>query len=527
MNYFILISLSLFLYMFFKERKLLLALQQNFYNENNRYLKWGFQKISRMISLFDFILFGCNVIACFYQIEEILYINIWYLLLIVLEWENRRKEQTKIPLKMTSRLKRLILTISIIYLIPIVVLWVTSNLYFYYILLSFFVLIHFFIIYVANLINRPIEAYVFHYYKKKAMKKLKSMNRMEVIGITGSYGKTSSKNILNDILSVKFNTFPTPKNYNTQYGLILTINNYLDKFEDLFIAEMGAFKKGRIKLLCDLVHPKYGIVTNIGTAHLETFGSRENIQTGKFELIESLPSDGLGILNRDDPWQVSYSIKNNVPILWIGIDNVEADIFAHIISMDSFGTKFKVTFQKEKITHTFQTKLLGKANVYNILAGIAFGWYKGMSMEELELGVRKVQPITHRLELKPRGNDTIIDDAYNSNPVGSKMALDVLKLMDGMHIVVTPGMIELGSEQYHFNKEFGKSISEVADYVILVGKEQTKPIMDGLMEQSYPKDHVFVISDVKRAFPMIETLKEKNRHTYILLENDLPDIYNE
>ena len=527
MNYFILISLSLFLYMFFKERKLLLALQQNFYNENNRYLKWGFQKISRMISIFDLILFGCNVIACFYQMEEILYINIWYLLLIVLEWENRRKEQSKIPLKMTSRLKRLILTVSIIYFIPILVLWITSNFYFYYILLSLFLLFHFFIVYFANILNRPIEAYVFHYYKKKALKKLKGMSRMDVIGVTGSYGKTSSKNILNDILSVKFNTFPTPKNYNTQYGLILTINNYLDKFEDLFIAEMGAFKKGRIKLLCDLVHPKYGIVTNIGTAHLETFGSRENIQAGKFELIESLPSDGLGILNRDDPWQVSYSIKNNVPILWIGIDNSEADIFAHILSMDSSGTKFEVTFQKEKITHTFQTKLLGKANVYNILAGIAFGWYKGMSMEELELGVGKIQPITHRLELKPRGNDTIIDDAYNSNPVGSKMALDVLKLMDGMHIVVTPGMIELGSEQYHFNKEFGKSISEVADYVILVGKEQTKPIMDGLMEQKYPKNHVFVISDVKEAFSMIENLKDSKRHTYILLENDLPDIYNE
>lgn len=526
MNYFVFVSFCLYLYVFVKQRKLLLSLQQNFYNENNRYLKWGFQKIGRMVSIFDFILFFCNILAYVYQSEWLLLANLWYLLLIVFYFEKKHKEQVKIPLKVTSRLKRLIVTIAIIYLLPLLFYCLTSNLYLYFLFLSFFVLLHFFIIYFANLFNRPIEAYVFHYYKKKAQKKLSDMKYMDVIGITGSYGKTSSKNILRDILSVKYNVFATPKNYNTQYGLILSINNYLDKFEDFFLAEMGAFKKGRIRLLCDLVHPKYGILTNIGTAHLETFGSRENIQQGKFELIESLPKDGLGILNKDDPWQREYSFQNDCSILWIGIEEKGADLYAHHIRMNADGMDFDVTFPNKK-THSFHTRLLGKANVYNILAGLAFGFYQGMSMQELEQGVRNIQPITHRLELKSRGNDTIIDDAYNSNPIGSKMALDVLKLMDGMKIVVTPGMIELGSEQEVLNHEFGTQISEVADYVILVGREQTKPILDGLQEKLYPKDHVFVINDVKEAFPMIEKLKEKNRHTYILLENDLPDIYNE
>ena len=146
-------------------------------------------------------------------------------------------------------------------------------------------------------------------FKRKAIRKLKEMTNLKVVGITGSYGKTSSKNILNDILNVKYNSFPTPKNFNTPVGLIITINNYLDKFNDIFIAEMGAFKRGEIKELCDLVHPTYGILTTIGTTHLDSFGSRENIQKGKFELIESLPPDGIGILNADDPYQVSYQSK--------------------------------------------------------------------------------------------------------------------------------------------------------------------------------------------------------------------------
>src|SRR5699024_5725042 len=146
-------------------------------------------------------------------------------------------------------------------------------------------------------------------------KKLSSMSQLDVIGITGSYGKTSSKNILSDILNVKYNAFATPKNFNTTYGMIRAINESLDKFNDLFIAEMGAFKQGDIKELCYFVHPKYGIVTRIGTAHLESFGSQSNIQKGKFELIESLPEDGVGILNKDDALQVSYHLKNKCHII--------------------------------------------------------------------------------------------------------------------------------------------------------------------------------------------------------------------
>ena len=348
---------------------------------------------------------------------------------------------------------------------------------------------------------------------------------LPVIGITGSYGKTSSKNILNDILNVKFNAFATPKNFNTPYGLINSINNYLDKFNDLFIAEMGAFKIGEIKKTCDLMHPKYGILTIIGEAHLESFGSRENIQKGKFELIESLPSDGIGILNGDDEYQKSYKLKNNCEVYYIGIESDDLDCKAINIKLSSSGTSFDVVFKGDKTKYPFTTRLLGKHNVYNILAGIMLGKKLGMTIEELQRGVSSIKVIEHRLELKKYGNINIIDDAYNSNPVGSKMALDVLNLMDGEKIVVTPGMIELGTSQYELNYKFGEYISEVADYVILVGETQTKPIYDGLIKSKYDKKKIYIINDVKEAFPIMNKLASNS--TYVLLENDLPDLFNE
>ena len=141
------------------------------------------------------------------------------------------------------------------------------------------------------------------------------------------------------------------------------------------------------------------------------------------------------------------------------------------------------------------------------------------------MGVKKVSTIEHRLELKKFDNITIIDDAYNSNPVGAKMAIDVLSLMDGKKIIVTPGMIELGEKQYEYNMEFGKQIAKVCDEVILIGKEQTKPILDGLKKSKYNEKNIHILNDVKDAFPLMKKLSDKK--TFVLLENDLPDIFNE
>lgn len=500
-------------------------LQQNFYNDDNRYLKWILTNITKVAFESDilFVIIICTIffkttitLGAFIILYGIIYLNY-----------KKKKVIAKKPLVITARIKRLSFTMFIIYfimIIPIIINFDYDNLIYEYLVLGLTTYLNPFVVMVANIINKPIEKCVYLYYKNKAIRKLKRMN-IPVIGITGSYGKTSSKNIINDILNVKFNSFATPKSFNTPNGLIISINNYLDKFNDTFIAEMGAFKIGEIKQNCKLVHPKYGIITNIGEAHLETFGSRDNIMKGKFELVESLPSDGLAILNGDDEYQLKYKIKNNCKVKWIGIDNKDVDLYATNIKLSSSGTSFDCIFKGDKTKYKFQTKLLGKHNVYNILSGILLGHEMGLSIDELQRGVNSVKIIEHRLELKKYGNINIIDDAYNSNPVGSKMAVEVLGLMDGTKIIVTPGMIELGDKQYELNKKFGEYISKSVDYAILIGQKQTKPIYDGLIENKFDEKKIFILNDVRDAFTLMRKLAKGD--TYVLLENDLPDLFNE
>ena len=523
MLYLVISLIPLFLYLVLKTRKATHILQQNWYNDGNRYLKWILKNPLKAFN-YDF-LFVIFVIGLYISSKILMIVfALFYLVITYIYFINERKEQVKKPLAVTSRVKRLFTTTSILYSLPTIVLVLKcDNLTFIYLYLGLLTFLNYFVVMTSNVINRPIEKFVAYYYKSKAINKLKNMNGLDVIGITGSYGKTSSKNILADILNVKFNVLPTPKNYNTPLGLIITINNFLDKFNDYLIAEMGAFKRGEIKELCDLVHPKYGILTKVGTAHLDSFGSQESIQKGKFELIESLPSDGVGVLNKDDELQKNYKLQNNCKVLWIGIDEKDVDVKASNIKLSPEGTKFDVTFKGDKTKYKFETKLLGKHNIYNILAALALGNYLNVEKDKLQAGVKRVRPVEHRLELKKMGDITIIDDAYNSNPVGSKMALDVIAMMPGKKIIVTPGMIELADQEYELNKKFGEYIADVCDEVILVGKEQTKAIQDGLRQKKYKNIHI--LNDVKEAFVLMQKLKDKE--TYVLLENDLPDIFNE
>jgi UDP-N-acetylmuramoyl-tripeptide--D-alanyl-D-alanine ligase len=439
------------------------------------------------------------------------------------------KEQSKKPLVITARIKRLYVTLLIIYLLitlPMIINFNEKYIHVYYAFVGFSIWFNYLFVYIANIINKPVEKLVFLHYKRIALNKLNSMVNLKKIAITGSYGKTSTKNFLNDILNVKYNSFATPKSFNTMYGLMNAINNYMDKFNDVFVAEMGAFKRGEIKEKAEFIKPQYGILTVVGTAHLESFGSRENIQKGKFELIDSLPDDGVAVLNKDDEYQTSYKIKSKCKTIWVSLKDKSADVYASNIKLSDEGTKFTCTFKKTKEKCVFETKLLGEANVYNILEAIALAYELGMNSDEIKIGVKRINTIEHRLELKKMDNITIIDDAYNSNPVGSKMALDVLNLMPGTKIVVTPGMIELGEKQYELNKEFGKQIADVCDKVYLIGKNQTKPIQDGLSEKNYNNDNIKIFNQFKVAYDDI--IKTSGNHkTVILIENDLPDSFTE
>ena len=216
-------------------------------------------------------------------------------------------------------------------------------------------------------------------------------------------------------------------------------------------------------------------------------------------------------------------MKNNCKIVTIGIENKDVDVRATDIKLSNTGTTFNVIFKGDKTKYKFETKLLGRANVYNILAGIALGYNLNINIDQLIIGVKKVKPVEHRLELKKMGNINIIDDAYNANPDGAKMALDVLENMPGKKIVISSGMIELGTKEYELNFELGKYMSTKVDKVILLGKEITKPIYDGLKDSKFKDENIVILKDINEA---INLIKNETEDTYVLIQSDLPDIFN-
>lgn len=529
----ILFILFYYIYFIYRSTESLHMLQQNLYNENNRYLKWVKNNLNRVYNSWDFL--PLLFFATIYFISDQSIIDFTfvasamvYIYCIYLEYHKNKVNQNKIPLKGTKRIKRLFITTLILFTVPILLLLkVKNNIFMASILLvsTMMVVFIYYVLYLVLIINTPIDKLENYYYLNLAKKKLKCFNNLKIIGITGSYGKTSSKNIVNEILGSHYITKPSPKNYNTLKGLMITVNNYLDKFDEVFIAEMGAYVRGEIKEICDFLKPKYGILTTIGEAHLETFGSKENIQKAKFELIESLQEDGLAILNMDDPYQVNYQLENKVKVLWISLNNNKADFYAENINISNKGMEFDCVFKDERIK--LRTYLLGKHNIYNILSAVALSINLGVSYDDIKSAVLNLKPVEHRLELKKIGRFYQLDDAYNSNPVGASNALEVLSLMDGDKCVVTPGMIELGLKEKVENYKFGKEISQVADYVILIGKKRCQDIYNGLVDNNFAKDNIFISNNVVDAYKIINSLVDSKKKMYALFENDLPDIYTE
>lgn len=433
------------------------------------------------------------------------------------------KETKKVYIKdlvVTKRVTRQIIvyTILLILAIFLFLLWLEP----FFFAGIFSVYAPYLLIYPMHIITYPIEELIKKMYENDARKKLAELSHLKKIGITGSYGKTSTKNIINDIISDNFFTQITPASYNTPMGITRTIREQLRSIHEIFVCEMGADKVGDISYLMDFVKPQFGVVTSVGPQHLATFKSMENIINEKMQEIEMLPADGVGFLNADNEYINNYVVKNTCKIVKVGIDNEDADYVATNIKYTNEGSTFDVRLGGKK--YSFETGLLGKHNITNILIGIAIAKELGISNEDIVKNVKNVKQVEHRLQVKKIHGLTIIDDAFNSNPVGSKMAVDVLKAMKGKRIVITPGMIDLGSKQDEYNFDFGKYMADKVDFVLLVGEKQTKSIAHGLKEAGFDMDKVRIFKDVRDAIHYAYT-RYTNEDT-VLLENDLPDAFN-
>ena len=367
----------------------------------------------------------------------------------------------------------------------------------------------------ANYINAPIEKHIANRYVEDARRILASMRDLTVIGVTGSYGKTSVKNFLAALLSAKYNVLMTPGSYNTTMGVVRTVRELLRPCHQIFIAEMGAKNIGDIREICDLVHPKHGIITSIGEQHLETFGAVENIVATKFELADAVPNDGTVFLNWDNPYIRARDVA--APTVTYSTQ-VQADYRASDISVDSHGCQFTLTAPDGESCR-YTTRLLGEHNIQNLAGCMAIAHRLGVSLKEMVYPVRMLRPVEHRLQLLPNG---YIDDAYNSNPAGFRSALDTLACFDAQRVLVTPGMVELGERQDALNRELGEYAATRCDFAVLVGLKQAPPLKEGLLAGGFPEERLFVAATLLEGLAWVNKLPSDGQRV-VLLENDLPD----
>ncbi len=353
--------------------------------------------------------------------------------------------------------------------------------------------------------------------KARKIKKAKSIlesKRPIVIGITGSYGKTSAKEILNSILAEKFKVLKTPENVNTDIGIANFIIKEKEKLRtsDIFIVEMGAYQIGDIAKICEMVGPDYSILTGINESHLERFGSLENIVNGKFELPERTKK--ISFVNFDDE-----NIKNNLEKFKTGeYVKVSADAATAVNIKENFGG-LEFVYENEK----FFTKLLAEHNIVLIILATELARKLGMNLEETRRGVEKIETLPNRLNpiYNNQSNIWIIDDSYNANFDGILSGLEVLERAKGRKVVLTPGLVELGEKLKEIHKRIGKAYAAEADMVLLIKNSVAPHIIEGMEKNNFRDYKVYnnteeAHNDLKNILKFGDT---------IIFQNDWPDNY--
>ncbi len=527
--------------LFFASLKFLLALQQCGYR-GKRYFKWLTSPetpyLSRLMLLcllgFLFFLVLCTNFAPIVGEEIASYVGFAsFVLFTALYIRSESAVNAKVPLKKTKRLVRLCITFVItvsaflfglMILCSSIAIWIGDEIVWLlrYSLVCGVPILLPHLLFLAYCINEPTEEIIRRYYLKKAKAKLDSVKVLR-IGITGSFGKTSVKEILKTLLSQRYRVLATPASYNTPLGIAITVKA-LDSTHDVFISEMGARSKGEIKELAKLVCPDYGVLTGINNQHLESFGTIENIKNTKFELFENLSAEGKGFFSSDNDGAKELYERFTGEKYLAGVGGENDLVTATDVTMSEQGMSFTLHIAGEKPVRC-NTVLLGRHSVSNICLAAAVAFKVGLTPAEIAKGINRLQSVGHRLELVPNNKKiVIIDDSYNGNEDGVKAAMEVLDTFTGRKIVVTPGLVELGKMENVANLSFGTLLAAHADKVIVIGKHNAEMIINGLTAGGMDKSDISFAKNLNKGNEILNgMLKEGD---VVLFENDLPDNYS-
>lgn len=289
---------------------------------------------------------------------------------------------------------------------------------------------------------------------------------VEVIGITGSVGKSTTKEMIAEVISRRYPTLKNEGNYNNEIGLPLTVLA-LTKGHRRAVLEMGFYVPGEIKFLCDIARPRIGVVTNIGTVHAERAGTQEEIARGKAELVQSLPEDGFAILNYDDPFVRKMAEKTSAAVLYYGM-TPEADLWAdQVEGLGLEGIRFRLHYKKE-IIH-LRVPMLGQHSVQTALRAAAVGLADGLGWQEIVEGLRFGHMQLRLMAVRSSQGALLLDDTYNASPQSTLAGLNLLAELDGRKVAVLGDMLELGRYEQQGHEMVGIRAAEIADLLITVG----------------------------------------------------------
>ena len=508
---------------FFARKRLLRYLrflqQDNYYSI--RFIKWVWE--SRSFDRRGSLIAGCSSALAYFLPMASCYLG--GLALLLLAWlEEDPQHSGKLPLKMTERAKRIYHTACAIFaLFFLASIWI-SVAWMWAIQIVLFQMIPLCLTLACGMLSWGENKRQADYAAEA--RKLISESGLFVIGITGSYGKTSTKEALAQILQMALGpTFWPPKGINTAMGITKEIRSKLRKGYRYAVIEMAAYKRGSIKDLCRLTPPQAAIITGIGTAHLERFGSTEEIFRAKSELAQALPEDGILICNGDNPGsrRIAHEWRKKTTLLY-GLDKAKGPLDCWIASKEVTlkGTYFDLEFFGKK--YQGFTPLLGNPALSNIAGSFAMACILGGQPEYILAVIANLQPVENRLQVQKEGGATFLRDAYNSNPIGFAAALEVLAAIPGKkRIMMTPGIIELGQRQHAENKKVGRLAAAACDFAVIVNEENKNALREGLLDGGMPLEHIFCCPTRKEGYQQLNRLIGAD--AIVLIENDLPDLY--
>ncbi|MCF6276524.1 MAG: UDP-N-acetylmuramoyl-tripeptide--D-alanyl-D-alanine ligase [Candidatus Magasanikbacteria bacterium] len=381
-----------------------------------------------------------------------------------------------------------------------------------------------FIFILTSIILWPFSVLLKNYYIKKATEKMRNYKRLKVVGITGSYGKTTVKVFLSQILEKKFNVIHTPKNINTEMGIAKFILQTDFSSYDIFVVEMGSYGKGEIKIMTKITKPTVGILTTIIEQHLVLFKTIKNIQHAKFELLHAIPKKGISIANIDNEYikELLPKVRSKVRTFGANLENKPNCLIKKVIETEKgIEINFKINKENWKIT----SPILGKHQAYNLGASILAAVSFGVDKKNIIEACSKITVPDRTMKLMRYGKSIIIDDSYNSNPVGFKTALKTLEIFNNSYtkIVIAKGMFELGRKTKEKHKEVGEYMTKYADKIILTTKKPAHLFEAGINEKEVK---MYYKLDKKKLTRYIKKLKQNKN--VILLEHRLPEeVYKE